>query len=93
MSEKKVWLITGAGSGIGFALTEYLLKKGQLVSALTRNQDLLKEKLSSYEQESLLCIGVDLKSDESVKMAVAETLNRFKTIDTVVNNAGYEKRI
>ena len=92
MAEKKVWLITGAGSGIGYALTEYLLKEGHCVSALTRNQASLEDKLCSYgKEDSLLCTEVNLASDDSVKAAVAKTLDTFKRIDIVVNNAGYEK--
>lgn len=89
--ERKVWLITGAGSGIGYALTEQLLKNGYFVSAFTRNRVLLEEKLNNLGKGNLLCSEVNLASADSISDAVSKTLNKFKTIDVVVNNAGYEK--
>ena len=91
MEEKKVWLVTGTGSGIGYELTKSLLEKGCFVSALTRNRRLLEDKLCLYGKGNLLCIETNLASEASVKDAVEETVKRFGDVDVLVNNAGYEK--
>lgn len=87
--DKKVWLITGAGSGIGYALCNHILAQGDCVVALTRNKEKLSAKLDS-NNGNLLILEVDLKSKESMKMAVDKTKETFQTINVLVNNAGYE---
>lgn len=88
---RKIWLITGAGSGIGYSLTRYLLNRGYSVAALTRDEAALAGKLSEYGEEKLLCLRADLTSTDSLRMCVESVLCRFGSIDVVVNNAGYEK--
>lgn len=85
---KKVWFITGTGSGIGLALCEYLLAQGESVVALTRNKTALENKLGT--NENLLITEVDLTDRDSIANAVKCAIERFGRIDVVVNNAGYE---
>lgn len=81
---KKVWFITGASKGLGLAFTKHLLENGQLVAATSRN-------LSGLDKEStqFLPLQVDLSDEKSIAEAVTKTLEKFKTIDVLVNNAGY----
>jgi NAD(P)-dependent dehydrogenase (short-subunit alcohol dehydrogenase family) len=81
---KKVWFITGASKGLGLAFTKHLLEQGHLVAATSR-------KLSGLASESsnFLPLQVDLSEEKSITEAVAKVITKFKTIDVLVNNAGF----
>ncbi len=86
-NSSKVWFITGASKGIGQILVEALLASGHRVAATSRDRAALQQRFA--EADGLLALETDLTSDASVKAAVDATLERFGTIDVVVNNAGY----
>lgn len=88
---RKVWLITGTGSGVGHSLARYLLGRGYSVAALTRDKDALAERLAEYGERELLCLEADLTSMDSIGRCVESALARFGSLDVIVNNAGYEK--
>lgn len=81
---KKVWFITGASKGLGLAFTEHLLKQGHKVASTSRN-------LSSLgpESENFLPLEINLSDANSIAKAVEKTIAKFKTIDVLINNAGY----
>ena len=83
---KKTVLITGASSGIGKSTAEYFYSKGWNVAATMRSPEKEKEltKLSGVK-----CIKLDVTDIESIKSAIQSTLQSFKSIDVVVNNAAY----
>ncbi|RZJ56051.1 MAG: SDR family NAD(P)-dependent oxidoreductase [Flavobacterium sp.] len=88
METKKVWFVTGASKGLGLILTQKLLANGYSVAATSRDiKSLIKE--VGETSEHFLPLEVDLVTESSVKDAVAKTISHFKTIDVVVNNAGY----
>ena len=66
ISDQKVWFITGASKGMGLALVQVLLSKGNKVAATSRNAEDLKSKVKGYEK-NFLPLQVDLTSDESVE--------------------------
>jgi NAD(P)-dependent dehydrogenase (short-subunit alcohol dehydrogenase family) len=76
----KTVLITGASSGIGKAIGEFLQQQGCNVIGTSRNP----EKAAS----PFPLIRLDVRDGESIKAAVAETVSRFGQIDVLVNNAG-----
>ncbi len=82
----KVILITGASSGIGKATVKLFQTKNWKVAATMRNpgdaEDL--QRIADVE-----CIRLDVTDVDSIKAAIAETLNKFGQIDAIVNNAGY----
>lgn len=88
METKKVWFVTGASKGLGLILVQKLLANGYRVAATSRDINALTKEVgvTSYQ---FLPLEVDLVTESSVKDAVAKTINHFKTIDVVVNNAGY----
>lgn len=88
MNTQKVWYITGASKGLGLALVKKLLNEGYRVAATSRN---LKQLITAVDVESknFLPLEVDLTNDESVKESIDKTWSIFKSIDVVVNNAGY----
>jgi short-subunit dehydrogenase len=83
---EKVILVTGASSGIGKETVKLFQSKNWRVAATMRtpenSQDL--QKIADVETFKL-----DVTDVESIKNAIAETLEKFGRIDVVVNNAGY----
>ena len=88
MENKKVWFVTGASKGLGLTLVKQLLSKGYRVAATSRTINSLTKEAGD-SSENFLPLEVDLVDENSVKNAIDETVNRFGTIDVVVNNAGY----
>ncbi|TCN51085.1 SDR family NAD(P)-dependent oxidoreductase [Flavobacterium circumlabens] len=88
METKKVWFVTGASKGLGLILVQKLLREGFRVAATSRDiNSLIKEVSAASDQ--FLPLEMDLVTESSVHAAVARTISHFKTIDVVVNNAGY----
>lgn len=84
-NEQRVVLITGCSSGIGRALAEEFLKRGDRVAATARNTDSLADLVG----DRCLTLALDVTDDESIDRAVAETVAWAGRIDILVNNAGY----
>lgn len=92
--EKKVVLITGGASGIGFGTVEYLLEQGNYeiisFSRGEKNIALAKEKLGSNADKVLFLRG-DISNEEDCKRLYTEIDNRFSKLDGLVNAAGIIK--
>ena len=83
-------LITGAGKGIGKAITLALAKEGVNVILLARTQeeiDNVAAKARSLRVKALAIIA-DVADINSVNAAVEKALAEFGTIDILINNAG-----
>jgi NAD(P)-dependent dehydrogenase (short-subunit alcohol dehydrogenase family) len=87
MEDQKVWFVTGASKGLGLTLVKQLLNKGYQVAATSRSIDELNNSVVGFEK--FLPLAVNIKDENSVTTAVADTISRFGRIDVVVNNAGY----
>lgn len=83
----KSWLITGASRGIGRALTEEVLLKGDSVIAFARDVAPL-EKLKIEYGKSLDILSVDISDRQRVFKSIEACFAKHKQIDVVVNNAG-----
>ncbi|MGE8343381.1 Diacetyl reductase [Flavobacterium sp. ACN2] len=88
MGNNKVWFITGASKGLGLELAKKLLAEGFKVAATSRNEASLSAALGKAS-ENFLPLEMDLVDEKSVKKAIDKAVNHFKTIDVLVNNAGY----
>lgn len=82
------WFITGCSTGIGRLLAEVLLDRGANVIATARNVDSLTE-LGKHSEEQIVRLPLDVRNQMQIHDAVASGLERFGTIDVLVNNAGY----
>lgn len=83
--EKKVILLTGASSGIGFQTAEFLAKQGHMVYGAARRV----EKMEPLKQFGVKPICLDVTNEESVSKAVEAIILAEGRIDVLVNNAGY----
>ena len=88
MENKKVWFVTGASKGLGLALVKKLLSQGYKVAATSRNSNAMVKEIGTQSAD-FLPLEVDLVNEVSVQKAIETTLVHFKTIDVLVNNAGY----
>lgn len=77
----KVILITGASSGIGKAIGEFLHEKDYMVYGTSRNPEKVSE-------SAFPLVALDVRNVQSIKAAVAEVISKAGTIDVLVNNAG-----
>ena len=86
MAEKTVWLITGAGRGMGLDIAEAALAAGHAVVATGRNTKAVAGAVS--EADDVLVVKLDITSLVSAKAAVRAAIDHFGRIDVLVNNAG-----
>ena len=86
MAHKRVWLITGAGRGMGVDIAQAALVAGHAVVATGRNADAVADSVGGADD--LLVVELDITSRESADSAVQTVLDRFGRIDVLVNNAG-----
>ena len=84
----KTWLITGTSSGLGRAMVEQLLERGDRVAATVRRDDALAD-LQQTHGERLSVVKLDLADTDGMRAAVDETFRRLGRIDVVVSNAAY----
>ena len=82
----KTVLITGTSSGIGKGTAKYFQEKGWNVVATMRTPE-KEEELTQLE--NVLVIQLDVTDLESVDRAVKAGIEKFGSIDVLVNNAGY----
>ena len=91
----KTILITGGAGGLGFAMTEVLLKnKANVVmldvAAEAGNKKLEDLKRAGYDAVSFM--KIDVTKEEDWKRVVDNTIERYGRIDVLVNNAGINIR-
>lgn len=87
MNDKKVWLITGAGRGMGFDFVRTALAAGHAVVASGRDSERVSQALG--QSNDLLVVKLDVTSRADADAAVRAAIERFGRIDVLVNNAGY----
>ena len=85
MKKEKVWLITGAGRGLGVDIAKAALANGYKVVATGRNTDKVVKALG--EEQGLLVVRLDITSPADAASAVESAIDRFGRIDVLVNNA------
>jgi NAD(P)-dependent dehydrogenase (short-subunit alcohol dehydrogenase family) len=86
MNDKKVWLITGAGRGMGVDIAKAALAAGNAVAATARNTSTVTAALP--EDDDLLAVNLDVTDPAAAEAAVRAAVGRFGRIDVLVNNAG-----
>ncbi len=89
--ERKTVLITGASRGLGSAIAKVFAKNNHNIILNYNNSETealnLTEELKQYNVE-VLPIKADMTKEEEIKNMVNISLETFKKIDVLVNNAG-----
>ena len=86
MAQQQVWLITGAGRGLGVDLAQAALTAGHAVVATARRTRSITDALG--EHDNLLAVALDVTDPAAADAAVQAAVQRFGRLDVVVNNAG-----
>ena len=86
MTEKQVWLVTGAGRGLGVDIAKAALAADHAVVATARNTESVADALG--EHDDLLAVALDVTDPDAAQAAVRAAVARFGRLDVLVNNAG-----
>ena len=82
---KQVWLITGAGRGMGVEFARAALASGHSVVASGRDRERVSRVLGT--SSDVLAVTLDVTSAADAEAAVRAAVDRFGRIDVLVNNA------
>ncbi|TMW56099.1 hypothetical protein Poli38472_008747 [Pythium oligandrum] len=99
----KVAIVTGGGTGIGKAITYELVSLGCAVVIAARNaerveatakalREALQKQTGRNVDHLIYALKCDIRSEEQVAELVQKTLDKYKRIDFLVNNAGGQFR-
>lgn len=87
----RVAIVTGGGTGIGFATARQLAEKGADVIIASRTAAELEASAAAIRKETgARCIAVptDVTDEEQCTLLVQRTIEEFARVDVLVNNAG-----
>jgi NAD(P)-dependent dehydrogenase (short-subunit alcohol dehydrogenase family) len=84
---ERVWLVTGASSGFGRAITQAAIAAGDLVVAAVRRPDSVADLVAAHPGR-VQAVRLDVTDIPRIDVAVAEVLDTHGRIDVLVNNAG-----
>jgi short-subunit dehydrogenase len=92
--QNKVIIITGASSGIGLASAIFALQNKAKVVLAARKTDHVKGILNqnNFEEQSFLIVPTDVSDEESCKKLIEKTIEKFGSINILINNAGISMR-
>lgn len=87
MSTTRVAIVTGGGSGLGFAIAQKFTENG--ITTIIAGRDVAKLN-TAKEQLGELCFAMacDVSDLKTIPAFVQNVLNQFGQIDILVNNAG-----
>jgi NAD(P)-dependent dehydrogenase (short-subunit alcohol dehydrogenase family) len=86
MTDKQVWLVTGAGRGMGVDIAKAALAASHAVVATGRKTDTVAAALG--QDDDLLAVKLDVNDPADADAAVHAAVERLGRIDVLVNNAG-----
>lgn len=90
---KIIW-ITGASSGIGEALVKIFAKQNAIIVLSARNiHELERVRTENYlTDKKSMVLAFNLNDTSKAKELAAQIINRFGTIDILINNGGFSQR-
>ena len=77
----KTWFVTGASSGVGHEVCYQLIERGYNVIAVSR-------RIPEFKGKNILSLSVDVTQPESIDKAINLGIEKFGSIDVLMNNAG-----
>ncbi|RKT45728.1 SDR family oxidoreductase [Thiocapsa rosea] len=91
-ANRRTVLVTGANSGLGKALAHAFARDGMRVGMLVRNEERGRvardEIIAATGNQDVHLFVADLGSQQEVRRAAAQILDRFERLDVLINNAG-----
>src|SRR5438552_4098228 len=93
--EKKVALVTGAGSGMGLSAAQAFAAEGAAVALVDTNESAVRtaaEKLAASGHKAI-AVRCDVADDSQVKAMVEKTISSFGRLDAAFNNAGIQSPV
>ncbi|MDQ4050661.1 MAG: SDR family oxidoreductase [Thermoproteota archaeon] len=89
MIKGKVAIVTGAGGGVGKAISKRLSSEGCKVIMIGRDRNKLQKATSEIgNKKNTMTVVADITKEAEVLSAIDQTINSFDKIDILVNNAG-----
>src|ERR1700751_3707322 len=90
MAGRKVALVTGAGTGVGRAVTLALMREGYAVVLAGRRKEMLEAvaKEGAQTPGEALAVPADIADPASIKALFAKTKETYGRLDLLFNNAG-----
>ncbi|MDD0976595.1 SDR family NAD(P)-dependent oxidoreductase [Pseudomonas fontis] len=89
MSTAKTVIVTGASSGLGFAIAKAYLERGDNVVGNARTMARLEEAASKLgNPANLLLVAGDIAKPQTAKALFEQAIAAFGKVDVLVNNAG-----
>ncbi|NIK74767.1 citronellol/citronellal dehydrogenase [Thermonema lapsum] len=87
--KERIAVVTGGGSGIGYAIAKQLLNMGATVCISGRKEEKLRAAAESLAPFGEVCYCVcDIREPEQVEALADFIAQRYKRLDFLVNNAG-----
>ncbi|QKY68418.1 SDR family oxidoreductase [Lentibacillus sp. CBA3610] len=90
---RPVVFITGASGGFGLLISLAFAESGYIVLAsmrdLSKKETLLKKAHEQGIETNIECIGLDVTKQNDVDSTIPDVIERFGSIDVLINNAGY----
>jgi short-subunit dehydrogenase len=84
---RKTWFITGISSGLGKALAQSVIDKGDFVIGTFRTQSEVED-FNKQHKENGFAIKLDISNETEIDKTVESIISKFGRIDVLVNNAG-----
>jgi NADP-dependent 3-hydroxy acid dehydrogenase YdfG len=88
----RVVIVTGAGAGVGHAVSKNFVDKGANVVLIGRSLSTLEASAQGFPKEQVMMISCDVGDRSSVDGMMSKVLERFGSVDILVNNAGINVR-
>jgi len=86
MTDKQIWLITGAGRGLGIEIAKAALAAGHAVVATGRDPEKVAAAIGAHDD--VLSLKLDVTQPGDALAVVEAAVKRFGRLDVLVNNAG-----
>lgn len=86
--KQKVWLITGISSGLGKAIAQAVIEKGDFLIGTFRNQREV-DIFNTQHKDEAFALKLDITKPREIQKAFQTIKKQFGKLDVLINNAGF----